>query len=172
MKRFFVVFTFCSVTFFAVSLQNVYAEGYGMAGCGLGGLILGDKPGKGPQLGAMLLNTIGVQTLALTSGTSACSDGKAATGIIRAQVEQKVYVESNLELLKSDLAKGEGETLMNLAFLMGCQQQDYSLFSTVAQKNYGMIFADGSQASFVHYNIKQLVRGNSVLANSCSLVSK
>ena len=57
-----------------------------MAGCGLGALVFKENT-MGMQILASTTNYIGMQTFAITSGTSNCSSG----GIIKAQHEQAAF---------------------------------------------------------------------------------
>ena len=60
---------------------------YGMAGCGLGSLIIKNHS-KGPQIGAWILNVIGYQISAITTGSSNCGITKDDL----AMKEQEVFL--------------------------------------------------------------------------------
>jgi hypothetical protein len=100
-------------------------QGYGMAGCGLGSIVFGDKPGM-IQVVAATLNGTGYQTFAISTGTSNCGDsGKMARA--------NQFIEVNKVAVENDLARGTGEAVASLGIVMGCQNSD---FSTQLRRNY------------------------------------
>lgn len=163
-------YVFLTVTLFAVSMSMVLlfpnqskAE-YGMAGCGVGALIFEDKPGF-VQLFAATTNDAFTQTSSITSGTSECHEA----GIIKAEHEQRVYVTHNLENLETDIAKGAGESLNSLAYLMGCSKNAYGDFGKTVQAGYPNIFKkNDNKPEWVHYRIKKVLSKNKALVKSCT----
>lgn len=104
-------------------------QGYGMAGCGLGSVVFGDKPGM-IQIFAGTTNNVGYQTFAISSGTSNCGEsGKSAMG--------SQFIETNKVALQNDLARGQGETLAALSQVLECKNQ-----------NFGDAFANSYKSSF------------------------
>jgi hypothetical protein len=87
---------------------------YGAAGCGLGSLLFGNKPGIIQIFAATTNGTSANQTFAITTGTSNCADTGGGSA------SAKVYIQANREALAKDIARGQGETLTNLATLAGC----------------------------------------------------
>jgi Protein of unknown function (DUF3015) len=117
--------------------SQVSAAPYGTAGCGLGSLVFGNQPGI-VQVFAATTNGIGVQTFAITTGTSNCQDsltGKASV---------KVFIETNKEALAKDISRGQGETLKNLVAMAGCQ--DVAATNAALQKNFNTIFPSAQAA--------------------------
>ena len=104
--------------------------GHNMAGCGLGSLAIEDN-GKWAQVGASFLNGTGIQTFAITFGTSNCAED----GVASAAREKDVFVESNYSDIRRDLAVGSGAYLTSLAKLYGCQGEAVTGFSQALQKN-------------------------------------
>ncbi len=101
-------------------------QGYGMAGCGLGSVVFGEKPGMIQVIAATINNTSYSQTFAISSGTSNCGDsGKMARA--------NQFIEVNKMAVENDLARGTGEAVASLGIVMGCQNSD---FSTSLRKNY------------------------------------
>lgn len=127
----------CSVGFAQKKKQalvdQVSGQGYGMAGCGLGSIVFGEKPGM-IQVVAATLNSIGYQTFAITSGTSNCGESGRM-----AQVEQ--FIDVNQMALVKEMARGEGETLASLSQIMGCQNPS---FNSEIAKNYSRAFPQGN----------------------------
>lgn len=102
------------------SLHDQFSgQGYGMAGCGLGSIVFGDKPGM-IQIVAATLNSTGYQTVAITFGTSNCGEsGK--------QARANQFIEVNKVALENDLARGAGESIVALGEVMGCQNSNFTM---------------------------------------------
>lgn len=95
-------------------------QGYGVAGCGLGSVVFGDKPGMIQVVAATLNNTAGNQTFGITTGTSNCGEsGKSARAT--------QFIEVNKVSLENDLARGAGEAIVALSEVMGCQNADFTV---------------------------------------------
>lgn len=107
------------------------AANYGMAGCGLGSIVMGPR---GSQVSAATTNiTSASQFLGITTGTSNCAED----GVALRQSEVSSFAEANFESLKSEMAQGKGENLEVLASLMGC---DASAMGRSVRADYGTIF--------------------------------
>ncbi len=121
--------------FLVLSLAlNAEAARYGMAGCGLGSMILGDKPGK-VQIVSALLNSWGSQTSAITTGSSNCSEAAGAVADLR-------YIEENFTALQKEVAQGQGETLAGLLKLWSCDMS-----ATISLKaEYSQIYSQDNKA--------------------------
>ncbi len=128
-----------------------YQTAYGMAGCGLGALVI--KKDDFMQIFAATLNGTGVQTFGITSGTSQCKPSSKAMA-----QEQKVFIEANLVSLKREAASGNGETLTAFADLLGCQAEE---FSQVSKSNFQQIYS-APEADSILQGYK------AVLASQCS----
>src|SRR5258708_3559627 len=91
-----------------------------MAGCGLGYLLLSNKDNdKVTQvLGATTNGTFGTQTFGISSGTSGCTED----GAVKVARATEVFVEVNLDSIRQDMAKGEGEYVNTLASLLGATE--------------------------------------------------
>jgi hypothetical protein len=112
------------------------ADGYGTAGCGLGSIVFGDKPG---MIQILAVTTNGVssnQTFAMTSGTSNCSSSEPSAE------SAKAFVETNREALAKDAAKGNGETITSLSTLAGCA--DVAAVGATLQSSFSAIFPAAS----------------------------
>lgn len=106
------------------------AANYGMAGCGLGSILMGTK---GSQVSAATTNGTGVQTVGITLGTSNCAED----GVALRNSEVNSFAEANFESLKSEMAQGKGENLEVLASLMGC---DAAAMGSTVRADYSSIF--------------------------------
>lgn len=144
---------------------SVFAAGYGAAGCGWGGKVIGKNNDQLAQLGATLLNgSLGNQTFGITSGTSGC--GKS--GLVMAEKEQNVFVENNYNSLAKEMAAGEGENLNTLAGLMGCSTNQTEHFATFAKENYTSIFTNDQETpSEMLTSLKKGMSSDPVLVAAC-----
>jgi hypothetical protein len=111
---------------------------YGAAGCGLGSIVFGNKPGIIQIFAATTNGTFGSQTFGITTGTSNCETAPGVAGI-------KNFVEGNREALAKDISRGQGETVKNLASLAGCN--DAGQVGAELQKRYSNIFPSASTTS-------------------------
>ena len=120
----------------------VNAKDYGAAGCGVGSIIFDGKSGLGPHvLAATTNNFYGTQTFAMTSGTLGCDVNDPI------QSHAALYIDSNLDNIAADVARGEGEALMALAELLNVEDSDRATFSSVLKKNFDVIFTTDSVSS-------------------------
>lgn len=108
------------------------AQVYGTAGCGLGSIVFGNKPGIIQVLAATTNGLFGTQTFGITTGTSNC--GNTGGGVASA----KAFIQTNREALAKDISRGNGETIANLATLSGCA--DAGALGGSLQKNFSSIF--------------------------------
>ncbi|HVY37130.1 MAG TPA: DUF3015 family protein [Polyangia bacterium] len=105
---------------------------YGMAGCGLGSVIFGPLNTPGAQVMAASTNATGVQTFAITSGTSNCISG----GVVAMDRRQEVFAEVNFRDLKRDMAAGGGEYLSAFEDLLGCDGAVHPDVARLMQAEY------------------------------------
>lgn len=119
----------------ALTFSNAALANYGSAGCGLGSLIIKDD--NMLQLFAGTTNgTFASQTFGITFGTSNCTTG----GIVRADKEQEAFAEANLDALRRDMARGQGEHLVALASLLECEDEVRSDLYAFTQDRYESVF--------------------------------
>lgn len=114
------------------------AANYGMAGCGLGSMLI-DKSGS--QVSAATTNGTGSQIFGITTGTSNCTDD----GVAINDREQELFTEANFEVLKQEIAMGQGENLLALASLMGCDEAQSQVFTSSLQARGNDIVSDTPQ---------------------------
>ncbi len=142
-----------------VSFSNFANAKIGTAGCGLGNIVFGGKPGM-IQIVAATLNATGMNTIAMTAGTSNCGDG-----VMSAQLDN--YIEVNQIALANDVSRGNGETVEGIAKILGCQ--DSSSVNQTLKQNYETIFPNTEvKAKDVSRQIREVLKSNSV---SCSHLS-
>ena len=107
------------------------APTYGAAGCGVGSLIFGNKPGLVQVLAATTNGILGNQTFGISTGTLGCETAPGLAGAT-------IFIEGNREALAKDISRGSGETLTNLSTLAGCK--DPSAVGASLQKQFAVIF--------------------------------
>lgn len=147
----------------AICSQVGMAEAkYGMAGCGLGSLVIQDH-GNFPQIfAATTNNTSGNQSFGITSGTSNCT---TATQMAALKAQEN-FVAQNLSTLSKEMAKGEGEALRSFASTFGCEEAAFSAFAETLQASYSEIYqAPGAMA--VLNNIRTTLKKDAVLPAKC-----
>lgn len=151
------VFAFVAVT------SAHAAKPYGTAGCGLGSVLMGKD---GNQVLAYTTNgTFSNQWFGITSGTSNCTDGAA----MASAGSVPYFVAANQQALAKDIARGNGETLTNLAGVLGCDDSQYLGFKL--QSQFKSIFPSSSADSQqVSESIMNTVKSDSKLSQSCKSV--
>ncbi len=116
-------------------------------GCGLGKLLWADSQKQkniAPQVMMATTNGTGMNTFAISSGTSGCTnDGK-----IMAEYKTTVFVSLNFENLSQEMAQGQGEHLASLASLMG-----------VPAEHQGGILRDDPGALYLLANSRRSLTG-------------
>lgn len=133
---------------------------YGMAGCGLGSIVFGDKPGLVQVVAATVNGTFASQTFGITSGTSNCED-RASTAAF--------FIDANRVSLASEMARGSGETIANLSRIYGCQ--DEAAFGHALQSHFTEIFPSSSvQTEQVRSGIEKTIQSDRALAQTCGQV--
>jgi hypothetical protein len=142
---------------FKESLNN--DKGYGLAGCGIGSMVFGAKPGFIQVVAATLNGTAASQTFGITTGTSNCDIPKMGQSAA-------VYIEANKEIVMKDASRGEGETMSDLALIYNCSNTQ--LFSEKVQNNYSQIF-DSSNAYDSSRAILNTIKSDSALSASCNI---
>jgi len=104
-------------------------------GCGLGKLAFQNYPNaktKGAQVLMATLNGTGVNTFAISSGTSGCTDD----GRWWAENKTTMFAELNSDALAQEMAQGRGEHLASLATLLGVPQDQHQAFFAMTQERY------------------------------------
>lgn len=111
--------------------------------CGPGSKLFEGQSGVPPQVLAVTTNEFyGINTFAMTSGTSGCSQD----GTVRSSWKTAAFIDGNKDRLARDRSRGKGESLDALVQLLGVSEQDRARFVRAAQDNVAAIFPNG-QAS-------------------------
>lgn len=112
-----------------------------MAGCGLGSMVIQDSD-KWMQVLAATLNGTGFQTIAMSFGTSNCTED----GVMQASREKEGFIEANAVELRRDLAVGNGEYLSSLASLYGCKGEAVKGFGQALHGSQDQVFQQSQSA--------------------------
>lgn len=167
MKILILLLTLVSVSFAQKAKPSAkaksYSRPYNMAGCGLGSIVMG-KHGS-PVSAATTNGTAGSQTFGISTGTSNCLDDNAA------EVAHKMdkYIHINKVQLAGDVAKGNGETIVALSEVIGCQSSQN--LAVALRSNYKDVFGNDFKTDVVTDNIITVIQNDSTLSNECSLTN-
>jgi hypothetical protein len=135
-------------------------------GCGLGKLLWSDYRGQkeiAPQVMMVTTNGTGMNTFAISSGTSGCTnDGK-----ILSEHKTTVFASLNFEALSAEMAQGEGEHLASLASLMGVPAEQHSAFFAMTQERYTSLVQAGETSPVALVKaLNEGISGNPILAQA------
>ncbi|NBX16788.1 MAG: DUF3015 domain-containing protein [Proteobacteria bacterium] len=137
---------------------------YGMAGCGLGSVVMGPK---GSQVSAWTTNgTSGTQIYGITTGTSNCTQDSNS----EASLLQQSYMLDNYAALSREMAQGTGDTLAGLANVLGCNEGSKDAFNRVAKDNFKEIFASPGAVAALN-TLKENIQKNGNLAKDCQFAA-
>ena len=136
---------------------------FGVAGCGLGSIIMGPE---GNQVFASTTNgTLGSQVFGITSGSSNCLEPSKQAAL---NAQQK-FIAENYTTLSKEMAQGEGEALKAFSNTFGCTSEIYTSFAGQMQKSYAKIFsAPGSMTALEV--IQDEIKSSPELSTQCNLV--
>ncbi|MBN9124738.1 MAG: DUF3015 domain-containing protein [Nitrosospira sp.] len=145
---------------------SVFAAGYGPAGCGLGSIVVGSKPG-GEQIFAATTNgTFGSQTFGITFGTSNCGDN----GLIKLSKEREVFAQENYTSLVKEMAQGEGESLNTLASLYQCSTASHKEFGALVQAKFDdLVVNEQTTSTELLGRLENQLGSHPTLAKSCNV---
>ena len=142
--------------------DQVTGQGYGLAGCGVGSIIFGPKPGPVQIASATTNGIYWNNTFGMTSGTSNCD-------IPEMGHQAAMFIEVNHETLAKDAARGQGETVAGLAVILKCSNP--ASFGQSLQQNYERIFAPGKSTYDTTREILSTIKTDQALKASCETLS-
>ena len=102
------------------------------------------------------------------SSTGPCS----AIGMIQ-EDKKKLYVAQNLDNLKIDIAKGQGEYLNAYACLSGCDQKTQNELARLFQKNFTEIYGGGPEKEprAIYESMEKVMKSDPVISSGCYVKS-
>jgi hypothetical protein len=132
---------------------------YGMAGCGLGSILLPN----GPHFITSFINGFAWnQVFMISSGTSNCQSENSR----QVMLEQEHFIANNYRDVARDAAQGQGDTLAGLAKTLGCEDSQQQRFASLAQQNYSSIFSQPGALAALH-SLKEKISADQQLQSSC-----
>jgi hypothetical protein len=138
-------------------VERFTGQKYGTAGCGLGSVLFGNKPGLVQVLAATTNGTFGTQTFGITTGTSNCEETRASATAAR------TFIQANREAVSKDIARGNGETISSLSTLAGCA--DASAVGAALQRDFNAIFPNAQVSDVtVSDSVVNALKGHPELA--------
>jgi hypothetical protein len=138
-----------------------YSRNYGMAGCGLGSLVVQKN---GNQISAGTTNgTSYNQVFGITFGTSNCTDGP----MDEVALNMDKFININKVNMAADISKGEGETINAVAEMMGCT--DRNKLAKTLQDNFSSIYPNAKvNAMQITDSVISTIAEDQNLKGSCS----
>ncbi|MBE6462916.1 MAG: DUF3015 domain-containing protein [Alphaproteobacteria bacterium] len=106
-------------------------------GCGLGSMAWKGHSGIIPQVLAMTTNSMFLNTVGVTLGTSGCDPNGRVTGGTGKLV--LAVIENNMEQFAMDASRGQGETIETIAGILNVDSKDLGL---KAQQSFAYLFVD------------------------------
>ena len=164
--RFAVVAAFSGLALTAnLPSSEAQAQGYGTAGCGLGSIVFGNKPGFVQVFAATTNGTSGNQTFGITTGTSNCGGG--AMGASR--VEQRDFIANNRATLEREASQGSGDTLSAYAATFGCDSSSVPSFAAALQGSHQSVFASTEPEAVANAS-RDVLKSDASLAQACRAI--
>ena len=128
-------------------------QGYGVAGCGLGSIVFGPKPGMIQIIAATVNGTAGSQTFGITSGTSNCE-------IPEMGHQAAVFIEANKEVVRKEASRGQGETVRTIANMLNCHGE--LQLGTEMKNNYEQYFGNSVDT---YETVRRLLKSETCASN-------
>jgi hypothetical protein len=141
--------------------KPVFERQYGLAGCGLGSVVMGK--GGGQVSAATTNGTSFNQSFAISAGSLNCLD--SATAAVASRMDQFIIV--NHSQLQGDIAKGNGETISAISSYLGCSKASKEIGESL-KTNYSTIFTKGNAANEITDSIINVILSNPELSSKCN----
>lgn len=106
-------------------------------GCGLGSMAWKGHSGIIPQVLAMTTNSMFLNTVGVTLGTSGCDPNGRVTGGTGKLV--LAVIENNMEQFAMDASRGQGETIETIAGILNVDSKE---LGQKAQQSFAYLFVD------------------------------
>ncbi|MGF1644387.1 MAG: DUF3015 family protein [Thiotrichales bacterium] len=109
------------------------------SGCGLGAQVMKGENSRGANIAAAILNNLVIpNTFFMTTGDGlmGCDPTKA----VQREEAKQIFVASNIDKLSTDAAKGQGDHLIALGYLLGVDDRDMPSFQRLTQSHYDEVF--------------------------------
>lgn len=143
------------------SEKKSFERQYGLAGCGLGSVVMGKHGG---QVSAATTNgTSFNQTFAISAGSLNCLDPKTAE--VASRMDQFIIV--NHSQLQGDIARGNGESISAISSIMGCSQSASEIGQSL-KANYSTLFSAEKYTNEITDGIINVILSNPELSSKCN----
>jgi hypothetical protein len=143
--------------------SKMFSRPYGLAGCGLGSVIVGKK---GSQIFAATTNgTSYNQSLGITFGTLNCVDApedKVAHSL-------DLFILNNRAQVEVNMVQGSGEAILTLFQIMGCQGNPDKLGKLLKSKYSNIFPSPDVPSNEVTDKIIESVLNDEELSSTCQL---
>ncbi len=138
-----------------------FARQYGMAGCGLGSVVMGKTGG---QISAGTTNgTSFNQTFGISAGTLNCVDSPSAE--VAGRMDHFILV--NRSQIQGDIARGNGETIAALGSYMGCTESSNKIGAQL-KASYSDIFDHEAMPNEITDSIITVILSSPELSQQCA----
>jgi hypothetical protein len=159
----FILQGFLGVAILSVGSVATAKAKYGPAGCGLGSIIIGTKPGIMQLLGSTSNGTSGNQSFGITSGTLNCD----ASPDVWVQQEQEHFIAHNLANLAVELSQGGGPTVEGYSNVFGCPIDMSTHFTSTLRSSYSRIFMAPGAMAILDATVVEL-KADPILSTHCN----
>jgi hypothetical protein len=112
-------------------------------GCGIGTRLMQGKTGLFPHLLASCTNGYTLQSVSLTFNAFGCD----TTGAVTADAELRKFAAANIDQLSRDAARGEGESLSALAYLLQLPAEEHGAFGLFVRDHFVELFPNQDVSS-------------------------
>lgn len=145
----------------AKRVTREFARQYGMAGCGLGSVVMGKN---GMQISAATTNgTSFNQTFGISAGSLNCVDSPSAE--VAGRLDQFILV--NRSQIQGDIARGNGETISALGNYMGCTDSSTKIGAEL-KASYSDIFENEAKTNEITDSILTVILNSPELSQQCN----
>lgn len=145
----------------AKRVAREFSRQYGMAGCGLGSVVMGKN---GMQISAATTNgTSFNQTFGISAGSLNCVDSPSAE--VAGRLDHFILV--NRSQIQGDIARGNGETISALGSYMGCTDSSTKIGAEL-KASYSEIFDNEAKTNEITDSILTVILNSPELSQQCN----
>jgi hypothetical protein len=105
-------------------------------GCGIGTKLMEGREGLVPHLLASCTNGYTGQSVSITFNSFGCD----STGPVTVDAQLRKFAAANIDQLSRDAARGEGESLSALAYLLQVPAEQHEAFGLFAREHFVELF--------------------------------
>lgn len=145
----------------AAKKAGEFTRAYGLAGCGLGSVLIGKRGGQ--IFAATTNNTSFNQSFGISAGSLNCVDSPSAE--VAGRMDQFILV--NRSQVQGDIARGNGETIAAIGSFMGCPSASSKIGSEL-KANYSNIFVNDARTNEVTDSVISIIMKNPELSQECN----